>query len=94
MYRSRHVDGVALDFAFSPVNSTNKSALLKILQGYSAANGPFRFKDEYKTLTDAASGQHFHFSFRAGSEGSKEQKEAQRLLANGEIVGYQIGDAA
>ena len=94
MYRSRHVDGVALDFTFSPVNPTNKSAILKILQGYSAVNSPFRFKDEYKTLTSAASGQHFHFSFRAGTEGSEEQKEAQRLLASGEIVGYQIGDAA
>ena len=91
MYRSRHVDGVALDFVFSPVNSANESALLKILQGYSAANGPFRFKDEYKTLTSAASGQHFHFSYRAGGkEGLAEQADSKALLAKGDIEGYPI----
>jgi hypothetical protein len=92
MYRSRHVDGVALDFVFSPVNSANESALLRILQGYSAMNGPFRFKDEYKTLTSAASGQHFHFSYRAGGkEGLDEQAASKALLAKGDIKGYTIG---
>ena len=95
MYRSRHVDGVALDFVFSPVNSANESALLKILQGYSAANGPFRFKDEYKTLTSAASGQHFHFSYRdGGKEGLDEQANSKTLLAKGDIKGYPIGGAS
>jgi len=92
MYRSRHVDGAALDFVFSPVNETNKAALLKILQGFSAANEPFRFKDEYKTLTAAGSGRHFHFSYRSGGkEGLEEQATAKELLDNGSIKGYTIG---
>ena len=92
MYRSRHVDGAALDFVFAPVNEANKAVLLKILQGFSAANEPFRFKDEYKTLTSAASGRHFHFSYRSGgSEGLEEQAAAKELLAQGSIEGYTIG---
>jgi hypothetical protein len=91
MYRSRHVDGVALDFVFSPVNSTNEAALLKILQGFSAANDAFRFKDEYTTLTSAASAEHFHFSFRSGGkEGKAEQAEAKDLLAQGLVQGYPL----
>ena len=93
-YTSRHVLGNALDFVFFPVNEANESAILKILQGYSAVNSAFRFKDEYTTLTSAASGQHFHFSFGEGRESVKEQDEAKRLLAAGSIVGYKIGETS
>jgi hypothetical protein len=76
---------------FSPVNSTNEAALLRILQGFSAANDAFRFKDEYTTLTSAASAEHFHFSFRSGGkEGKAEQAEAKDLLAQGLVQGYPL----
>tara|TARA_A100001515_G_scaffold142304_1_gene140806 strand:- start:303 stop:1487 length:1185 start_codon:yes stop_codon:yes gene_type:complete len=90
MYVSRHTWGGAFDFVFYPVEEKYKKIILEILQGFSAANTPFRFLDEYKSLTAAGSGKHFHFSYGLGSEQQEEQKKFAKLLAEGKIKGYKF----
>ena len=90
MYTSRHTWGGAFDFVFYPLEEKYKKIILEILQGFSAANTPFRFLDEYKSLTAAGSGKHFHFSYGLGSEQQEEQKKFAKLLAEGKIKGYKF----
>tara|TARA_R110000868_G_scaffold176916_2_gene414905 strand:+ start:2409 stop:8687 length:6279 start_codon:yes stop_codon:yes gene_type:complete len=82
-YASRHKDGSAVDFAISPVTSANVAKVLKILQGYAVGNNDkFRFKDEYTTPSGAATGGHFHMSWRdsgGGTDGNTELATAISL---------------
>jgi len=94
MYTSIHTEGLALDFQFYKVNESNKSAILKVLQGFSAVNEPFRFLDEYKDLSPSASGPHFDISYKISDQGVNAQKKAKELLEKGEIEGYSLGDAS
>jgi len=92
MYSSRHTFGLALDFVFGGVvdRKAAKAAILKILQGFSASNGPFRLVDEYSNLSASANGPHFDFSYKEGTQGKEAQKEAKKLLKEGRIEGYQL----
>lgn len=86
-YESRHRSGKALDFTISPSTESGILGIVRILQGYSAGDSNFRFLNEYDDPTRAATGDHFHISYRStgGSEGSANQKEASRLAAAGTI---------
>tara|TARA_R110002012_G_scaffold36071_7_gene102256 strand:- start:839 stop:1912 length:1074 start_codon:yes stop_codon:yes gene_type:complete len=85
-YTSRHKSGRALDFTILPATQSNIDKVLKIIQGYSAGDSNFRFKNEYASLTRAATGKHFHISYRqGGTEGTEELREAQRLAKENKI---------
>lgn len=93
-YNSRHKAGTALDFTISPVNQQNVDGIVKILQGFSAGDSNFRFLNEYKDPTKAATGKHFHISYRTGgTEGSGNLKEAQKLANEGKIETFYAGTA-
>ena len=85
-YNSRHKEGKALDLTISPDSQQNINNILKILQGFSAGDSNFRFLNEYKDPTKAATGKHFHISYRTGgTEGSGNLREAQKLANEGKI---------
>lgn len=91
-YNSRHKSGKALDFTISPAGQQNINSIVKILQGFSAGDSNFRFLDEYKEPTKAATGDHFHMSYRTGgTEGSANLREAQRLANEGKIETFYAG---
>lgn len=93
-YNSRHKAGTALDFTISPVNQQNVDGIVKILQGFSAGDSNFRFLNEYKDPTKAATGKHFHISYRTGgTEGSGNLREAQKLANEGKIETFYAGTA-
>ena len=93
-YNSRHKAGKALDFVISPVNQQNVDGIVKILQGFSAGDSNFRFLNEYKDPTKAATGKHFHISYRTGgTEGSGNLREAQKLANEGKIETFYAGTA-
>ena len=90
-YNSRHKIGNALDFTIIPFNTVNKDQVLNIIQGFAAGNNPkVRYKDEYKTLTVAATGAHFHISWGEGTEGSRELAESLNKAQKGEIETYTV----
>ena len=85
-YNSRHKAGKALDFTISPASQQNINSIVGILQGFSAGDSNFRFLNEYKDPTKAATGKHFHISYRTGgTEGSANLREAQELANEGKI---------
>lgn len=90
-YNSRHKSGRALDFVIQPYSVEYYRKVLSIIQGYAAGeDDEVRFKDEYKRLTAAATGQHFHLSFGKGTEGKNELAEAKKLANKGEIQTYRV----
>jgi hypothetical protein len=91
-YNSRHKRGNALDFTIIPFNTINKDQVLRVIQGFAAGNNPkVRYKDEYKELTVAATGAHFHVSWgEEGNEGLKELAEALKRAQKGEIETYTV----
>ena len=90
-YNSRHKRGNALDFTIIPFNTSNKEQVLNIIEGFAAGNYPkVRFKDEYKQLTAAASGAHFHISWGEGTEGIEELAQALKKAQAGSIETYTI----
>lgn len=90
-YNSRHKRGNALDFTIVPFNVINKEQVLNIIEGFAAGNNPkVRFKDEYKDLTIAATGAHFHISWGEGTEGSRELAEAIKKAKLGKIEKYTV----
>lgn len=93
-YDSRHKAGKALDFTISPASQQDVNNIVKILQGFSAGDSNFRFLNEYKDPTKAATGKHFHISYRTGgTEGSDNLKEAQKLANEGKIETFYAGTA-
>ena len=90
-YNSRHKLGNALDFTIIPFNVSNKEQVLNIIEGFAAGNNPkVRFKDEYKQLTAAASGEHFHISWGEGTEGKDELAQALKKAQAGAIETYTV----
>ena len=90
-YNSRHKLGNALDFTIIPANTVNKEQVLNIIEGFAAGNNPkVRFKDEYKQLTAAASGEHFHISWGEGTEGKDELAQALKKAQAGAIETYTV----
>jgi hypothetical protein len=68
-YNSRHKAGNALDFVISPSKSEQLDQVVNILRRYAVGNNPkFRFIDEYRNPTGAATAGHFHISWGEGTE--------------------------
>jgi len=85
-YTSRHVDGRALDFVISPYSADAYTKVLNIIESFAAGeNDKVRFKDEYKRLTAAATGAHFHISWGKGTEGKDELAAAIKKVEKGTI---------
>jgi len=88
---SRHIKGNSIDFTILPANPTNIANVKKILQGFAAGgNGFVRFLDEYKDLSAAATGQHFHLSWGQGTEGNSALNESIALAQNNQIEIYTV----
>jgi len=90
-YESRHSKANAIDFTIAPKTEDNLDKVVKILQRYAAGNAPnFRFIDEYRNLSSAGSGNHFHISFGAGTEGQTTLNNALKLVQEGKITPIKI----
>jgi hypothetical protein len=86
-YNSRHKMGNALDFVIYPYDITTLDKVVNILRRYAAGNNPnFRFIDEYRNLTAAGTGNHFHISWGAGTESQKELNKSLELAAAGKLT--------
>jgi len=90
-YTSRHSSGNALDLSVSPSDSKTLDKIVNILQRYAAGNNPnFRFIDEYRHLTKAGTGNHFHISWGAGTESQNELNKSLLLAQQGKIKPIKI----
>jgi hypothetical protein len=90
-YNSRHKIGNAIDLTVSPSDSKTLDKVVNILQRYAAGNSPnFRFIDEYRHLTSAGTGNHFHLSWGAGTESQNELNKALALAKDGKITPIKI----
>jgi hypothetical protein len=90
-YNSRHKMGNAIDFVVSPSDTQTLDKVVKILRQYAAGNNPnFRFIDEYRNLTAAGTGNHFHISWGPGSESQAELNKSLQLAQSGQITPIQI----
>ena len=90
-YNSRHKMGNAIDLVVSPRDNQTLDSVVKILRQYAAGNSPnFRFIDEYRHLTSAGTGNHFHISWGQGSESQGELNESLALVRSGQITPIQI----
>jgi hypothetical protein len=88
---SRHTKGNAIDFTISPVSPTNLDAVVSILRRYAAGNSPnFRYIDEYRNISIAGTGNHFHISYGAGTEGQTALNESIKLAQEGKIKPIKI----
>jgi hypothetical protein len=92
-YKSRHSQGLGLDFVFSPANSDTIPRVKEVLQSFAAGNQPqFSFLDEYSSPTAKATARHFHFSWRegGGTEGLPEIKQAIALARQNKIPKFTV----
>ena len=90
-YNSRHKMGNAIDLVISPNNVATLDKVVTILQRYAAGNSPnFRFIDEYRHLTKAGTGNHFHLSWGTGTESQNELDKAKKLALEGKITPIKI----
>ena len=79
--------GNAMDLVVSPRDTQTLDSVVKILRQYAAGNNPnFRFIDEYRNLSSAGTGNHFHISWGAGSESQPELNKALALVRSGQIT--------
>ena len=90
-YNSRHKLGNAIDFVVYPNDTQTLDKVVKILRQYAAGNNPnFRFIDEYRNLTAAGTGNHFHVSWGQGTESQNELNTSLALVRSGQITPIQI----
>lgn len=90
-YNSRHKAGTGLDFVVSPYSLINIAKVLKVLQGFAVGTNPnFRFINEYANSTGASTAPHFHLSWGAGTEGSKDVNKALASAKLGTLQIYTI----
>ena len=92
-YTSLHESGGGLDFTISPATDSNQAAVRKVLNSFIVGPKNWWYIDEYRSLTSAASGNHYHMSQRQerkklneGGYKSVEEKEAKEQLAAGTIT--------
>lgn len=79
-YNSRHKRTNAVDFVIQPDTPNNVEAVEQILLQYTKGEDPlFRFLNEYKDPTKAASGRHFHISWGDGTEAIENLEKARSL---------------
>lgn len=90
-YNSRHKAGNAVDLTISPSDIKTLDKVKLILQRYAAGNSPnFRFIDEYRNLSSAGTGNHFHLSYGSGTESQIELNKALLLAQQGKITPIKI----
>tara|TARA_R110002012_G_scaffold140459_1_gene298045 strand:- start:14450 stop:16297 length:1848 start_codon:yes stop_codon:yes gene_type:complete len=92
-YVSRHASGRGCDFVISPSSEENIRQVDTILRGFLAGNYPAAaFINEYDSPTKAASGKHFHVSWRedGGTEANQTKQEALAQAEAGEISIYTV----
>ena len=92
-YTSLHETGGGLDFTISPATDSNQAAVRKVLNSFIVGPKNWWYIDEYRSLTSAASGNHYHMSQRQerkklneGGYKSVEEKEAKEQLSTGTIT--------
>ena len=92
-YTSLHESGGGVDFTISPATDSNQAAVRKVLNSFIVGPKNWWYIDEYRSLTSAASGNHYHMSQRQerkklneGGYKSVEEKEAKEQLASGTIT--------
>jgi hypothetical protein len=86
-YASRHKAGNAVDLTVSPATDIILDKMVEILRRYAAGNDPnFRFIDEYRHLTSAGTGNHFHISWGSGTESQAELNRSIVLAQQGKIT--------
>lgn len=89
-YTSRHKLGNAMDIVISPSSEPNLDKVVSILMQFAAGNSAFRFIDEYRRLTAAGTGGHFHMSWGEGTEAASTSRTARLMAQNGEITPIQV----
>jgi len=90
-YNSRHKMGNAIDLVVSPRDNQTLDSVVRILRQYAAGNNPnFRFIDEYRHLSKAGTGNHFHISWGSGNEAQAELNKAVALASSGQITPIRI----
>ena len=83
---SRHKAGNALDFVISPSQTNQLDQVVNILRRYAVGNDPnFRFIDEYRNPSGAATAGHFHISWGGGTEAQAALALALALAKDGKI---------
>jgi hypothetical protein len=88
-YVSRHIRGRGLDFVITPSGITEIDNVLNILKGFAAGNYPnFRFIDEYRSPTKAATAKHFHISVGPGTEAKQTIDQAKKEADLGTLTTY------
>ena len=92
-YTSLHETGGGVDFTISPATDSNQAAVRKVLNSFIVGPKNWWYIDEYRSLTSAASGNHYHMSQRQerkklneGGYKSVEEKEAKEQLSAGTIT--------
>jgi hypothetical protein len=65
-YKSRHATGDAIDFVISPNNDAAQIAVEKVIRNFMASLNGLSYINEYAKPTAAATGGHFHVSYRPG----------------------------
>jgi hypothetical protein len=63
-YVSRHAKGEALDITINPDSNDDHNKFLEILNRIAAGNPGFSYIDEYRNPSHAATGGHFHISYK------------------------------
>lgn len=66
-YKSKHVEGKAVDVTLQPYNSENAKAFIEVLNKYKGKDSKFSFIDEYTNPSKASTGGHFHLQYGAGT---------------------------
>jgi peptidoglycan hydrolase-like protein with peptidoglycan-binding domain len=70
-YKSKHVEGNAIDVTLTPYNNNTSNAFIEVLNKYKQQNPNFSFMDEYKHPSSSATGGHFHLQYgKGGSTGT------------------------
>lgn len=76
-YVSSHLEGNALDFVINPASSTNIKTVEDVLTQFAAGNRDKQasYINEYKDLTRAATGRHFHIRINGIDPGARRNIE-------------------
>lgn len=98
-YTSRHTMGEAIDFVISPNSRETRIKVEKILRDFMATNPGLSYINEYDKPTAAATGGHFHVSYRPGQPETQgiglvgsEYKANPIKVDGGDLVTYETGE--
>jgi peptidoglycan hydrolase-like protein with peptidoglycan-binding domain len=65
-YKSKHVEGQAIDLVIDPFNSENANAFVSILNKYKGQDSKFSYIDEYRNPSGEETAGHFHLQYGEG----------------------------